>query len=145
MCTAKSCRHKSRGVRRFLNTGDAKSTGNMHKHAKRCWSAEVVASADKAMSANEVCAMTVKGILNPQLITAAFERMGKSKVTFSHRQHTKTELRAEIVRWVAESKKPFDIVSDCGFQSLMKMERPEYYIPSLTTVSCDVGRVFTNT
>jgi hypothetical protein len=89
--------------------------------------------------------MTVKGILDPQSITTAFKRMGKSKVTFSHRQHTKTELRAEIVRWVAESKRPFDIVSDRGFQSLMKTGRPEYYIPSPTTVSHDVRRVFANT
>jgi hypothetical protein len=94
MCTAKSCRHKSREVRRFLNTGDAKLTGNMHKHAKRCWSAEVVASVDKAKSVNEVCAMTVKGILDPQLITSTFKPMGKSKVTFSHQQHTRTESRA---------------------------------------------------
>jgi hypothetical protein len=43
---------------------------------------------------------------------AAFERKGKGKVTFSHRQHTKTESRAEIVRWVTESKWPFNIVSD---------------------------------
>jgi hypothetical protein len=100
----------------------------MHKHAKRCWSAEVVALADRAKSANEVCATTVKGILDPQSITAAFEQMGKSKVIFLHRQHTKTESRAEIVKWVAESKRPFDIVSNRGFQSLMKTGRPEYYI-----------------
>jgi hypothetical protein len=45
----------------------------MCKHAKRCWSAEVVALADKAKSVNEVLATTVKGILDPQSITAAFE------------------------------------------------------------------------
>lgn len=84
----------------------------MCKHAKKCWSADVVAAADKASNANEVRLTTVKGLLDPQLITAAFERKGKGKVTFSHRQHTKTESRAEIVRWVAESKRPFNIVSD---------------------------------
>ena len=49
-----------------------KSTGNMHKHAK-CWTAEVVASADKAKDAKEVRTTTVKGFLDPQLIMAAFE------------------------------------------------------------------------
>ena len=92
-CGAKSCTQKTRGVRRYLDTGDAKSTGNMRKHAKKCWGAEVVAAADKAKSAKEVCATTVKGILNPQSITAAFERTGKGKVTYSHKQHTKTEAR----------------------------------------------------
>jgi hypothetical protein len=116
----------------------------MRKHAKTCWGADILASADTAKHVDEVRATTVKGILNPQSITAAFERKGKGKVTFSHRQHTKTESRAEIVRWVAESKRPFKVVSDRGFQSLMKTGRPEYYIPSPTTVSRDVKQVFAN-
>ena len=162
---AKSCKHKSRSVRRFLDKGDAKSTSNMWKHAKKCWGDDIVASADKALNANEVRQTTVKGFLDPQSITAAFERKGKGKVTYSHRQHTKTEARyvqgsfrsltscwqftgwldrAEIVRWVSESKRPFNIVNDCGFQNLMKMGRPEYYIPSPSTVSRDVKKVFVN-
>jgi hypothetical protein len=50
--------------------------------------------------------------------------------------------RAEIVRWVTESKRPFTIVKDRGFQSLMKTGRPEYAIPSPATVSRDVKKVF---
>jgi hypothetical protein len=141
-CTAKSC--KSRGVRRYLDKGDANSTSNMRKHAKRCWGAETVLSADNAKNANVVRETTIKGLLDPQTITAAFERQGKDMVTFSHRQHTKTEARAEIVRWIAESKRPFNIVSDRGFQNLMKTGRPEYYIPSPATVSRDVKKVFVN-
>jgi hypothetical protein len=86
----------------------------------------------------------MKGILDLQSITAAFEQKGKGKVTFSHRQHTKTKLRAEIVWWVAESKSPFGIVSNHRFQSLMKTGRPEYCIPSPATVSCDIKMVFAN-
>jgi hypothetical protein len=138
------CKHKSRGVRRFLDKGDAKSMGNMQKHAKKCWGDDVVASADKANDANEVRRTTVKGSLDPQSITAAFERKGRDKVTYSHRQHTKSEARAEIIQWVSESKRPFNIVNDRGFQSLMKTGRPDYYIPSPTTVSRDVKRVFAN-
>lgn len=70
-----------------------KSTGNMWKHAKRCWGDEVVASADKAKNANEVRATTIKGFLDPKSITAAFEQKGKGKVTYSHRQHMKTKAR----------------------------------------------------
>jgi hypothetical protein len=72
-------------VRRFLNTGDAKSTSNMWKHTKKCWTAEVVASTDKSENANDVCCTTVKGLLDPQSIMAAFEQKGKGKVTYSHR------------------------------------------------------------
>ena len=48
----------------------------------------------------------------------------------------------EIVCWVAESRWPFQIVNDHGFQSLMKTGRPGYQIPSAETVSCDVKGVF---
>ena len=60
-----------------MDKGDAKSTSNMRKHAKKCWGDEVVASADKAKNTHEVRATTIKGALDPQLITAAFERKGK--------------------------------------------------------------------
>jgi hypothetical protein len=52
-------------VRRYLDTGDAKSTGNMHKHAKKCWGAETVELANKAKNAAEVHVTAVKGILDP--------------------------------------------------------------------------------
>ena len=46
------------------------------------------------------------------------------------------------MRWVAESKRPFQIVNDQGFQSLMKTGRHEYHIPSMHTVSRDVKQAF---
>jgi hypothetical protein len=50
---------------------------------------------------------------------------------------------AEIVRWVAESVRPFKIVKDRGFVSLMKTGRPGYYIPLPETISRDTKKVFT--
>src|SRR5438552_4035039 len=52
--------------------------------------------------------------------------------------------RAKIMCWVFESKRPFNIVNDHGFQCLMKTGRPEYYIPSPTTILRDVKQVFVN-
>ncbi|KIK36564.1 hypothetical protein CY34DRAFT_40414, partial [Suillus luteus UH-Slu-Lm8-n1] len=66
----------------------------------------------------------------------------KEKVTYSHWQHTRAETKAKLVRWVSESLRPFEIVKDKGFQSLMKTGRPEYYIPSPSTVARDVRLVF---
>jgi hypothetical protein len=40
--------------------------------------------------------------------------------------------------------RPFNIVSDKHFQSLMKTGRPGYYIPSPSTVAHDVKLVFVN-
>jgi hypothetical protein len=34
-------------VRRYLDTTDAKSTSNLHKHAKICWGEDIVAAADE--------------------------------------------------------------------------------------------------
>jgi len=75
-----------------------------------------------------------QGSLDPQSITAVFERKGRNKVTYSHCQHTKSEAQAEIIQWVSESKRPFNI-KEQGFQSLMKTGRPHYYIPSTITIS----------
>ena len=52
---------------------------------------------------------------------------------------------AEIVRWVAENFRPYGIVKDRGFNSLMKTGRPGYHIPSPTTVARDVKLVFAHT
>jgi len=56
-----------------------------------------------------------------------------------------TQCRAELVCWVSESLWPFEIVKDWGFQSLMKIGWPEYYLPSPTTISHDVRLMFAHT
>ncbi len=92
-CAASHCRCKTKYVRRFLDTKDAKSTSNLRRHAKLCWGDDTVAAADDTRdvkSARE--ALSKRKDLNGS-ITAAFERAGKGKVTYSHRQHTKKESR----------------------------------------------------
>ena len=59
--------------------------------------------------------------------------------------HNLDTSRAEIVRWVAESFRPFSIVSDRGLVFLMKTGRPHYYLPSPWTVSRDVRLIFART
>ncbi|KAJ3498251.1 hypothetical protein NLJ89_g10242 [Agrocybe chaxingu] len=90
-CAAKGCR---KGVRRYLDKTDAKSTSNMRKHAKTCWGVERVEAADSAANLGEARKMV--NSLKDGSITAAFERKGKGRVTYSHRQHTKAETKAEI-------------------------------------------------
>ena len=89
-CATKGCKHT---VRRFLNGKDSRSTGNMQRHAKICWGDEAIKAADEAKDVNEACKKVVGGILKTGSITAVFERKGKGKVTYSHRQHTKTEMK----------------------------------------------------
>jgi transcriptional/translational regulatory protein YebC/TACO1 len=49
--------------------------------------------ADEAKNVNEAHTKVVGGILHTGSITAVFERKGKGKVTYSHKQNTKTETK----------------------------------------------------
>lgn len=146
-------------MRRYLDTQDAKSTGNMRKHAKVCWGDEAVSAADATATVTAARAALSKMTMKNGSITAAFQRSARSKVIYSHRQHTTVESRydiisfcieissfrphrVEFVRWISESKRPFKIVKDPGFRSLMKTGRPDCYIPSPETISRDVKKVF---
>jgi len=70
-CLTRGC---SRTIRRYLDKGDAKSTSNMWKHARSCYGEDIV---------NEIA----------EAITVAFERKGMGQVSFSARQHTKSEAK----------------------------------------------------
>jgi len=80
-CCARGCKHT---VRQFLDKGDTRSTSNMHKHVKSCWGPDVLAAADGAKDATEVCTKIVKSVLRDGSITVAFERKAKGKVTYLH-------------------------------------------------------------
>ena len=82
-------------VRRYLDMGDAKSTGNLRKHAKVCWGEETVAAADQTRhveAAHEALKKRKDGS-----ITEAFEQVARGKVSYSHRQHTMTEARCTFL------------------------------------------------
>jgi hypothetical protein len=76
-------------VRRYLDKTDAKSTGNLRKHAKVCWGEETIAAADQTRDMNAAREALTK--IKDGSITEAFERVAKTKVTYSHRQRTTTE------------------------------------------------------
>lgn len=136
-CFKTSC---NKTIRRFLDTTDSNSTGNMHRHTKKCWGEDILKLAMNTTNADEARERLAKS--KNGSIAEAFKVKGKGKLTYSHRQHTKTETRAEIVRWVTENARPYKVVADRGFKNLMKTGRPEYYLPSPTTVSRDVRTVF---
>ncbi|KAG2035446.1 hypothetical protein BDR03DRAFT_868183, partial [Suillus americanus] len=140
-CCAKGCNQL---IHCFLNKADVKSTSNMWKHAKKCWGTDTVEIVDQAKNATVAQESIIEPLHTTDSIMAAFERKGKGKVTYSHRQHMKTESQAKIVRWVSESVQPFKIVEDRGFQSLMKTGWPECYIPSVSTVSCNIKLIYLN-
>ena len=95
-CNAKVCKGKgnnSRLVHRYLDTSDKNSTGSLRRHAKLCWGEENIARADEAKNIEEARRALKEAKLINGTITAVFERTGKGKVTYSARQHTKSETR----------------------------------------------------
>ena len=86
-------RKDARRDRRFLDKKDARLMGNMRKHVKSCWGEDALNAADDAKDADEVRAKIVGSILKNGSIAASFERKGKGKLTYSHRQHTRGETR----------------------------------------------------
>ena len=68
---------------------DAKSTSNLQKHAKICWGEDAVASADGTKDVHAARQALVN--LKDSSITAAFQRVTSSRVTYSHRSHTAAE------------------------------------------------------
>ncbi|KIK24312.1 hypothetical protein PISMIDRAFT_47855, partial [Pisolithus microcarpus 441] len=115
-CMAKGCK---KGVRRYLDKSDAWLTGNMCKHIKACWGEDILQQAFRMRGTTAAC-KAVKSYVKSGSILAAFDCQGR--VSYSHWQHTKLETR---------------------FQSLMKTGHPEYYIPDVHTVRCDILSVFT--
>jgi hypothetical protein len=89
-CDGRSC---TETIRRYLDTKDRSSTSNLRKHARTCWGKDAVKVVDDAKNADEVRNKHVKALKQHGTITAAFERTGKGKVTYSHTQHTPIETR----------------------------------------------------
>jgi hypothetical protein len=145
VCGARHCKGNGKYgqyVRRFLDTGDAKLTSNLRRHAKGCWGDETVKAAGKTKDVFAACDAMAKATKKDGSILSAFGRIKQNQATYSHRQHTSAEVRVEVVRWVAENMWPFLIVNDRSFRKLMKTGRPDYRIPSPHTVLRDVKNVF---
>jgi len=94
-CAATHCKGKHGwDVRHFLDTGDARSTSGLRRHAKMCWGDEAVSAADNTRDLEGAHTVLAKsGLKRNGSITQAFERIGKQRVTYSHRQLTYTETR----------------------------------------------------
>ena len=90
ICRAKGCRKR---ICCYLDKKDARSTSILHKHTKLCWGPEAVEAADQTKDITEACSSVVKPLAKDGSITAIFERVAKGKVSYSHRQHTKTEAK----------------------------------------------------
>jgi len=88
-CGAKGYNKK---IRCYLDKKDFNSTGNLRRHAKQCWGAEIVAAADEAKDASEACNSVTSLAGRNRSITATLKRREGSKVTYLHQQHTKTDV-----------------------------------------------------
>jgi hypothetical protein len=147
-CSAKKCK-STRNVRRYQDTGDKSSTANLRHHAVRCFSEDIVKNGESGGSRSGN-------------IFSAFARQGQQSVTYSHRAHSSTEFRyvhnfkfyvlflrlmyiyisAHIAKWVAESNRPANIVSDPELINLLTTGHPHLKVPSPNTVRRDIKAAY---
>jgi hypothetical protein len=90
-CGARGCKYTSR---RYLDTKDKASTGNLVKHAKSCWGEDAWRAAEQCKSAADARTKVTGPIASSGSITTSFKRNGNGSVTYSHRMHTRTESRS---------------------------------------------------
>ncbi|KAJ7697116.1 hypothetical protein B0H16DRAFT_1220698, partial [Mycena metata] len=137
-CGNKKCRLGRHGkpatVRRYLDSKDARSTGNLTSHAKACRGEETYS---KLTSKDDS-----KAHRDGNIFLAFGKQLAKKVRSFSSRPHTGPETRANIVRWITESNRPANIVKDQGFETLMKTGRPSTTLPSPRQVSRDIHASF---
>jgi len=77
-CSACGCKAT---VCHYLDTKDAASTGNLCRHAKSCWGANVVSGVDDAKNADEVHTSIRPGLLRDGSITSVQKkRSGKDNI-----------------------------------------------------------------
>ncbi|KAJ7214011.1 hypothetical protein GGX14DRAFT_360542, partial [Mycena pura] len=138
-CNApRGCKLPGGGVRRYQTNSDKapakdrSSTSTLSKHAKKCWGGAVVMARMKGVDAQP----------KDGSIHAAFARRDERPAVASDRTLTPAELRAHIVRWVAESNRPLVIVEDREFKTIIGAGRPEFGLPGRRTVSRDLNVSF---
>ncbi|KAJ7444250.1 hypothetical protein B0H11DRAFT_1628937, partial [Mycena galericulata] len=143
-CGARNCKQT---VSRNQESKDASSTKNLHTHAKKCWGTDNVKAAAKVKDLAQARKLLKDnaGVQNQKLTDIIKQHEAAGGESFSHVPLTNEQSRAEHVRWVSESLRPFAIVKDRVYRKLMKSGRPSSYIPSPSTVARDVKVLFEKT
>ena len=89
-CAGRGCKYKAR---RYLDTKDKSSTGNLIKHVRACWGEEAWAVANKCKDAAEARVVVTKPLAKNGSITKVFKRLGKKVVAYSTQMNSKSETR----------------------------------------------------
>ncbi|KAE9407640.1 hypothetical protein BT96DRAFT_763042, partial [Gymnopus androsaceus JB14] len=130
-CNACHCKGKG-GLRRYQDSSDKNSPGNLKKHAVNCFGQDTVDAAIKGST----------HLQQDSSIYAAFGRKGAAPVNITHRAHTNAQIRANLVRWITENNCSVNIVEDRKFRELMLAGRPQSVLPSCSTVAQDIQESF---
>ncbi|KAI5985324.1 hypothetical protein EDC04DRAFT_2590308 [Pisolithus marmoratus] len=109
-CLGKSCKHS---MCQFLGKADKGLTGNMRRHIWSCWGQDILDATGSEATLEASCTLIQRFAANGS-IAHSFKQKGKGKPAYSNWQHTKAETRVEIVHWISESLRPYEIVRDHG-------------------------------
>ena len=99
VCSAPVCKgngSERHVVRRFLDTADKGSTSNLRKHARHCWSEDIIKKADEAkdeLTLDNIREGLAEAKTQDGSLIAFFNRKGQAKVKYMIRQYTYQESR----------------------------------------------------
>lgn len=114
-------------VKRYQDTGDYASTGNITAHAKKCFGAGVVAKFRehaKSYSVSELWTLATDERIRTPRIDDLFTRMAQEQQSFFIHPYTQDEYNAETVMWVSEDSRPFEVVQDRSYRWQIREGRP---------------------
>lgn len=89
ICSSTTCKAKNGpAVRRYCDTKDKNSTGNMKRHAANCWGEDLV---NDSLNSDIESVRKALSKRKDGSITAMFEARGKGVITYSNTPMTKAE------------------------------------------------------
>ena len=124
-CAAHICKAEFGGVRRYQDKKDCQSTSNLKKHAVRCFGEDAVKQAMEGQAIKDTSGSVFE----------SFARHGQQPVTVSNWSLTNPEARAHMVKWITESNRPANILTDREFISMLTASRPHITVPSPSTIT----------
>lgn len=143
-CSVKNCKTEAQGVWCYQDKGDKSSIANLRHYAVHCFGEDVINATTKGEAAGSQSGS----------IFSAFAHQGQWPVKHSNRAHTSLEFwyvynfnkcfhqlmytSAHIVKWVAESNHPANIVSNPKVITLFMTGNPHLKIPSANTIRHNV-------
>ncbi|KAJ3751669.1 hypothetical protein EV360DRAFT_56543, partial [Lentinula raphanica] len=117
------CSHCGTKIRQGIKTSDKGSTGNVSRHARKCWGDEAFNAAKDSSLEKARAAVRTFGKKSQGKLTAALKTTKSWPKMNATRPPIDSRYRVVTARWVAENACPFRTVQDRSYKWLQKKVR----------------------